>query len=63
MDSISFAGIKVKADTVGKIAGTATALGIGAHLAANLITKRVGLGKTNSPQGGDSVDKTGASSN
>jgi hydrogenase small subunit len=63
MDSISFAGIKVKADTVGKIAGTATALGIGAHLAANLITKRVGLGKTNSPKGGDSVDKTGASSN
>lgn len=63
MERISFAGIRVTADTVGKLAGTATALGIGAHLAGNIIKRRVGFHKKSSPEGGDSVDKTSAGSN
>ena len=60
MERISFAGIKVTADTVGKLAGTATALGIGAHLAGNIIKGRVGILKKSLQKGGDTVDKTGA---
>lgn len=63
MERISFAGIKVTADTVGKLAGTATALGIGAHLAGNIIKGRVGILNKGVQRGGDTVDKTGAGPN
>lgn len=42
MKNVELPGITAKADTIGKVAATATAVGLGAHLAGNIVTGRVG---------------------
>lgn len=51
MGDIHLAGITSTADTLGKIAGTVTALGIGAHLAGNVMKGRVGSRKVSKKEG------------
>lgn len=41
---VSVFGIQTTADTIGKVLGVATAIGIGAHLIGNIATGRVGKG-------------------
>jgi len=52
MPNVSVMGITTTADTIGKIAGTVTALGVGAHFAGNILAGRNGSKKQPPVNGG-----------
>lgn len=53
LPNIDLPGINTSADTIGKIAGGATALGIGAHLTGNILSGRIGAKKADEAKDGE----------